>query len=149
MDSGKKKRVETSFAALQKAVKAHPGITIQTQITGLNAGVGHCRRPIYFVVCTCLMLDVRLVRLRSNRLNSAYLNHFQCPLSSGNLGQRIRIDVIRLAAVKYQEMHPIMVLPAIYLFDGASNLVKMLQGEVTTKQVTDIIMPERPGHDKP
>ncbi len=59
------------------------------QITGLNSGVGCIKRPICCVIFTHLMLDVTLLRLRSNGLNSLHLKHFLQPLSSnlsGNLG---------------------------------------------------------------
>ncbi len=78
----------TNQLPIIKIIRIFKG-AVKAQITCLNSGAGRCKRPICFVVFTCLMLNVALLRLRSNRLNFLHLNHFQHPLSSnltGDLG---------------------------------------------------------------
>ena len=48
--------------------------------------------------------------------------------------ERLQVDVDEVATAPYNEMRPIMVLPAVYLLDADGKLTEMLQGEVTEEQ---------------
>jgi hypothetical protein len=49
--------------------------------------------------------------------------------------EQLQVDVDEEAVAGYQKLRPIIVLPAIYLLEGAGTLVDVLQGEVTAEQV--------------
>ena len=53
--------------------------------------------------------------------------------------ERLHNDTQEAAVAPYQEMRPIMVIPAIYFFDGDGNLVEQLQGELTVDQIRGVI----------
>ena len=53
--------------------------------------------------------------------------------------ERLRVDVDQPRVAPYREMRAIMVLPAVYLLDGAGELIEMLQGEVTMEQFRSAI----------
>ncbi len=48
--------------------------------------------------------------------------------------ERLQVDVDQAGTATYNEMRSIMVLPAVYLLDGAGELKEMLQGEVSEEQ---------------
>jgi hypothetical protein len=49
--------------------------------------------------------------------------------------ERLQADANEIEVKQYNDMSPIMVLPAVYLLDGEGKLVKMLQGELTSEQI--------------
>jgi hypothetical protein len=53
--------------------------------------------------------------------------------------EQLQVDVDEEGVARYQELRPIMVLPAIYLLEGSGTLVEVLQGEVTVEQVRKAI----------
>ncbi len=53
--------------------------------------------------------------------------------------ERIRVDTDRAQVEPYRKLRAIMVLPAIYLLDGAGKLIEMLQGEVKSEQVKKVL----------
>ena len=53
--------------------------------------------------------------------------------------EELQADIDQANVAPYKKMRPIMVLPAIYVLDGSGALVQMLQGEVTTGQITEAV----------
>ena len=53
--------------------------------------------------------------------------------------ERLEIDVDPDGVRKYQELQPMMALPALYFLDGKGQLVQMLQGEVSDAQLSGLL----------
>jgi len=53
--------------------------------------------------------------------------------------ERIHLDTQKDATAPYTALEPILAAPAIYFFDGAGNLLKMLQGEVSEVDIRDVL----------
>lgn len=53
--------------------------------------------------------------------------------------ERLHQDTQETEVSPYQEMRPIMVIPAIYLLDSEGNLIEVLQGEVTEDQIKALL----------
>lgn len=49
--------------------------------------------------------------------------------------ERFHRDTQETAVAPFQEMRPIMVVPAVYFLDPEGNLVEQLQGELTVEQI--------------
>ena len=46
------------------------------------------------------------------------------------------MSVLAEQAAQYRSKQPFVTLPAVYLLDGAGNVVELLQGEVTQAQLS-------------
>jgi hypothetical protein len=57
--------------------------------------------------------------------------------------EQLQVDVDQESVVHYQKLRPIMVLPAIYLLEGSGALVDVLQGEVTTEQIANVLQTKK------
>ena len=52
---------------------------------------------------------------------------------------RIQLDVDEEQADKLDDRRSLMVAPGIYFFDANENLLEMLQGEVTSEQISKVL----------
>jgi hypothetical protein len=55
--------------------------------------------------------------------------------------ERIHLDTQKEQAAPYQRQRAVMVPPAIYLFDRQGTLIDVLQGEITGKQLQQLLGP--------
>jgi hypothetical protein len=53
--------------------------------------------------------------------------------------KRIQWDVDEEEAEKYSAMKPIVTVPGIYFLDGDGRLVELLQGEVESRRIADLL----------
>jgi len=53
--------------------------------------------------------------------------------------ERLQIDTQGDKVAPYRQQKPMMALPAIYFVDDKGAVIELLQGEITAKQVTDIV----------
>lgn len=52
---------------------------------------------------------------------------------------RIHLDTQQTLVAPYREQKPFQFVPAVYFMDGDQNVIVMLQGELTRKQVEDVL----------
>lgn len=52
---------------------------------------------------------------------------------------RIHLDSQEALAEPYREQRPFQVMPAIYFMDSSQSVIEMLQGEVSEKQISDVL----------
>jgi hypothetical protein len=57
--------------------------------------------------------------------------------------ERIHLDSQAERAAPYQKQRPVMVPPAIYFFDPQDRLVDVLQGEVKSDQIKELLFKGR------
>jgi hypothetical protein len=57
--------------------------------------------------------------------------------------ERLRIDTEADKVAPYQKKRPVMVLPALFFLDSKGNVVELLQGEVTAKQIAGVIQAKK------
>ncbi len=55
--------------------------------------------------------------------------------------ERLELDVDEAQVDPYEQMQALMTAPGVYLLDGQGKLVKMLQGELTVKQLSKALGP--------
>jgi hypothetical protein len=57
--------------------------------------------------------------------------------------ERVHLDKDEETADRYDDMASLVVPPGIYFLDSGGALIKMLQGEVTVKQISDVLQTKK------
>ena len=76
-----------------------------------------------------------------NRINATWEALSTAIEGEDLLVERLSRDTQETEVAPYQEMQPIMVVPALYFLDGEGNLVEQLQGEITVEQIQGVFQP--------